>query len=271
MRKLVIPLSLGALFLASGHSPVWAGVIFEQQHNPVGGSGADTVWNDPFNGDLWQQPADDFWFTELSRVDRVVWRGYYGGTFYGSYDPPQGTETMRLRIYSARPSDGLPGQVLREQTTSNTLKTPTGAIVGDGGPHPEFQYEMDLDTPFITEISTLYWLEVVQVGDASSMFRWVYSPRTGTPYAVTNGFVPDWVRIPDGPNLCFQLHGVPEPHGVLLFVTVLMTCDRIRERREARRHAARRPPRRRSSAAACPARIQFCDLTNPPRPTTFHS
>lgn len=242
------------------------GIIFDQPHYPVHATGSDTIWFDPFNGNIWQLAADDFWFSQPSRVDRVVWRGFYGGDFFGSYDPPTGVETMRLRVYGARPQDGLPAEILREQTTTDAMREPTGTIANG---HPEYQYQIDFDVPLSVEANTAYWLEVAQVGDPSSVFRWVYSAHAGTPFAVTNGHVPDWVRIPDGPNLCFQLHGVPEPHGFLLFVTALMACDRIRGRREARRHAARPLPRRRSSAAACPPRIQFCDLTNLLRPATF--
>ncbi|MBI5762946.1 MAG: hypothetical protein HZA51_05405 [Planctomycetes bacterium] len=227
------------------------GIIFDQPHNPVHATGSDTIWFDPFNGNIWQLAADDFWFSQPSRVDRVVWRGFYGGDFYGSYDPPTGVETMRLRVYGARPQDGLPGDVIREQTTTDARRTPTGLVIGG---HPEFEYEMTLEAPLSADANTAYWLEVAQVGDPSSVFRWVYSAHAGTPFVVTNGHVPDWVRIPDGPNLCFQLHGVPEPHGLLLFVTVLMACDRIGGRREARWDAARLFPSRRNIAAA-PRRV----------------
>lgn len=207
------------------------GIIFDQPHLPVHATGADTLWFDPWNGNRWELSADDFWFSQPSRVDRVVWRGFYGGDLFGTYDPPTGVETMRLRIYGARPQDGLPGEIIREQSSTNAMRTPTGT---NANGHPEYQYQIDLDIPLNADANVVYWLEVVQVGDSSSIFRWVYSPRTGTPYAVLNLNVPDWTRIPNGPNLCFQLQGFPEPGALMLFCTVLIACDRFRGRREAR-------------------------------------
>jgi hypothetical protein len=193
------------------------GVVWDQQPLNSGGPGADTDFYSDSGQQVWQQVADDILLADPATVRRIVWWGFYGGTFSGTTEPPDGPETMRLRFYDARPSDGLPGATLYEESFLDPSRTATGRIVfATGG--AEYIFELDLTTPFDLDGGEAYWLEVVQVGDVDSHYRWEVSPGTGTPFAFINPWVPDWQRTTLTANVAFQLSTVPEPAAFVLFV-----------------------------------------------------
>ncbi len=227
MRKLVICVLLITLFSANGVSPASADLLVENPPLNTGGPDSDTDFIygpvDPF----WQVLADDFLIYSSAQVDRVAWLGFYGGQFYGSIQPPPGDETMRIRFHSARPGDGLPGQVLYEQEFLNTSRAATGLLVGDARIHPEYRFEADLATPYSIEPNVRYWIEIAQVGIQTSEFRWEYSPPDGTPYGVMNIDSPDWNSTQTGGNLAFQLWGTPEPHTAALLLPPTFAVTRL--------------------------------------------
>ena len=189
-------------------------IVVDQQPLPTGGPGSDTAFEDDYPEPVWQQAADDILLVETAVIHHLVWWGFYGGNFSGSTDPPTGPETMRVRFYDAKPDDGLPGGTMYEESFLNPSRTATGRIVaanyGD-----EYTFEVDLTTPFQLDAGTPLWLEIVQVGDLDSTFRWEYSPGDGTPYAFINPYVPDWTQSILTSNVAFQLV-TPEPATLLL-------------------------------------------------------
>jgi hypothetical protein len=185
-------------------------------HPPLnsGGPAADTEFINSSNDPSWQQLADDFQVSQDAVVRRISWWGFYGSSSLEEIEPPPATETMRARIYGARASDGLPddANILFEESFFNPSREATGRIVFVGPGPPEFKFEVDLISPFAIEAGAPYWLEIGQVEDFGSLFRWEFSPGTGTPFAFTNPFVSDWESAaPLTSNLAFELSTIPEP------------------------------------------------------------
>lgn len=127
---------------------------------------------------------------------------------------------MRIRFYCARPSDGLPddGNIIFEELFLDPSRTATGNLVNVGGFPEEFQFEVDLATPANLESDVLYWLEIVQIGDVESHFRWEDGFGIVDGFAFINGNVPDWQSTPG--SRAFQLL-IPEPSSYLFFMCSL--------------------------------------------------
>lgn len=214
-----------------------AGLIWDQQPLDTGGPGADTDFFNDSNQRVWQLVADNFQLAADIAITQVRWWGFYGGQFSGSVQPPPGDESIRLRFYSPREGDGLPGSVLYEQVGLNGPRSTTGRVVFDTHAHPEFLFEANLAIPFSAAAGQAYWLEIVQLGDSSSSFRWEYSfSSVDDRYVFLNARVPDWTqselfRV----SLAFQLVAIPESttFGTLLFAGISTLVSR-RGRQEAR-------------------------------------
>lgn len=161
-------------------------------------------------------------------IQHIVWWGFY------HLDSPPATETMRIRFYDARPGDGLPGAILYEESFLDPSRTATGLIVFTGvGPH-EYIYHVDLMTPFELAADTLYWLEIVQVGDLDSHYRWEFG--TAAPedeFAFCNPIIPNWMSTGAGSwNNALQLWTVPEPSSFVLLAFGLGMAGMRRSRKE---------------------------------------
>ncbi|OWY71291.1 hypothetical protein B7486_11910 [cyanobacterium TDX16] len=203
--------------------PVWlslasaapAGIVFEQLPNLGGGGGSDTAFYEVMGfPEVWQLVADNVQVSESAEIRRVTWWGFYGGNFDGTSDPPAGDEYMRVRFYAPRSSDGLPDDsaVLYEETFLNASRAATGRFIFGGS--PEFRYEANLGTSFVLQSSTVYWLEIVQLGDVDSHYRWSYGSGLRPGFAFLNSIVDDW-RFTNG-SYAFQLSTIPEPQAAAL-------------------------------------------------------
>ena len=192
-----------------------ADIIFDQPPSPGYAAPSDTDYYAGFYGRVWERLADNFSLPTDRSIEHISWWGCYGAGGYPTHPPP-GDEYMRVRIYSPRASDGLPGDVLYEQTILNVNRTATGRIVGMPGSPPEYRFDLDLAAPFDAIVGATYWLEIVQLGDSDSTFRWEDATNNPDWLAFTNSNFPDWQLNPGG-SLAFQLSDVPEPHAVVLF------------------------------------------------------
>jgi len=206
-------------------------LVFNQPRLPTGGPGADTSFIDDGGNSIWQQVADDIILGQDATIGRIKWFGFYGGTFTGSTQPPA-TQTMRIRLYDSRPGDGLPGAILFEESIIDPPRFPTGAILPLPLAPIEQRFEVDLATPFDMLSGMQYWVEIVQLGDTNSHYRWEFSLGNGTPYAFINPNVADWRRSTASSNLALELWTVPEPSSVLLVLGALsFTLARAKARR----------------------------------------
>jgi len=208
-----------------------AGILVDHQPHPYGGLGSDTLWADAFGQPVWQRVADDF---TLGSADQAVSLIFWG--FYNADNPPA-TETMRIRVYAGRASDGLPDDIaiLSETTVQNPSRVATGRRILTGiGPH-EYRYQADLGSPLSLEARTRYWLEVAQMGDITTNFRWEDSVNALDGVATVNSIHAEWrATFPGGPaDAAFQLIS-PEPASIaILTFGSLFLARRRRGRREA--------------------------------------
>jgi hypothetical protein len=209
-------LSAAALILAAT-SPLRAEIVVDHQPQNTGGLASDTSFQLPgFPDELWQRVADDFTLTEPATLRRVHW-----WAFYDSDSPPL-TETIRLRFYESRPLDGLPDEsrIVREETVVDPLREWTGRLVGVGILPREYFFTMDLSSELQLEARTQYWLEIVQIGDIASHYRWEVSlADLNGQAAINNGGASDWISTLPGlvADTAFQLSTVPEPKSIILF------------------------------------------------------
>ena len=193
-------------------------LVLDQVPHPYGGFGSDTEFPDGFGLPTWQRMADDVMLPTSSQIERVVWYGFFGGTFppTGSWYPPE-TETMRVRFLHADPTAGLPDEsnVLYEESFLNPFHEWTGRYVNLGSSmRPEYRYQVDLGLPVLLAEETEYWVEIVQVGDIESTFRWESSAGSTTPLAAINQSLPYWRYTQNNYNNAFQLWAIPEPSSL---------------------------------------------------------
>jgi len=215
-------------------APSTAGVVVDHPPLNTGGLGADTDFFSDSGQQVWQQVADDILLDAPATVRRVVWWGFYGGNSSGTPLPPEGPETMRIRFYDARPADGLPGDRLFEETVLNPSRTATGRNVFTPLFSPEFIFQADLTTPFELAAGVPLWLEIVQIGDVDSHFRWEFSSGIKSPLAFVNPFVADWTLTSFNANSAFQLSTIPEPGSLAFFAVCLGVLATRRGRKGVR-------------------------------------
>src|SRR6185436_11525897 len=110
-------------------------------------------------------------------------------------------------------------------------RTWTGRFILDSGAPREFLYQVDLPVE-LTLNASRHWLEIAQVGDINSLFRWEASnfpPLNGQ--AVNNPIAGDWFAPQSVvSNTAFQLINLPEPNSVVLVAIAGIALLRRRSR-----------------------------------------
>lgn len=201
--------------------PAGADVIVEQVPALTGGPYSDTDFVDMLGRRLWQREADNILLTQDATLRRITWWGFYGGTGTPATPPPI-TETIQIRIMAARAGDGLPDEsvVLIDEAFLNPSRTSTGRIIGVGGSPIEHQFSVDLKIPVSLQSGVSYWLEIVQIGDVASGFRWEAAYDWIDNHAFINPFTPDGWFLASG-GMAFALSDVPEPDTWTLLLTLI--------------------------------------------------
>lgn len=185
------------------------------QHLPtqVGGPASDTEF-DFLGSPLWQQLADEIYFSQDSLLSRVDWWGFYND------DNPPLTETMRIRIYEARLGDSLPDEtsIVLDTSVTDPFRIATGEQVAVGIGPAEFLYSHHFKDPILLQADTLYWLEIVQLGDITTAFRWeVGTDPLISGHAFKNPITVDWTHtVNTVSDQAFVLYAVPEPSVAML-------------------------------------------------------
>lgn len=202
---------------------VEAGIIVDHQPHPYGGPSSDTSFLNVFGQPYWQRLADDFTLSTPQDVTNVNFWGFYEA------DNPPASETMRIRFYTARQTDGLPGDLLKEESFQSPSREWTGRWIGVGIIPREYFYQITLASPVAFLAGEKYWLEVVQIGDISTKFRWESSVSENDGHAFINPGVIDWrSTLPGGSaDLAFQLI-TPEPTYLTLLALGVFVCARRR-------------------------------------------
>jgi hypothetical protein len=188
-------------------TPTQAELVIDNPPTRVGGLFSDTEFVDDFNQELFQRVADDLTLAEPAVIRRA---GFWG--FYNLNNPPA-TETIRMRFYGARPGDGLPDEsnIVYEESFLNPSRTATGHIVFVGIGPLEYFYEVDMSSPVSLAADTPYWLEIAQIGDIDTAFRWEFSGLGSIGLAAVNTNVPDWQLTNFDADNAYQLSTIPEP------------------------------------------------------------
>jgi hypothetical protein len=124
-----------------------------------------------------------------------------------------------------------------EESFLNVPRVWTGRNVIAAGGGKEYEFQVSLSNSFFAEADTKYWLEIAQIGDPASSFRWEFSqspPQNGQ--AFNNEAVPNWMTtFPNSTsNTAFQLYSIPEPSSLALLGTSLPMLVRSRCRRTSR-------------------------------------
>lgn len=199
------------------------GIVVDHQPHPTGGPGSDTNFVEVSSPLTWQLSADDFTLTSPATIRHITWWGFYGSTFGSSAEQPPATQTMRLRFYDARIQDGLPGTVLFEETFLDPFYAWTGRRVLTGPAPDEYKFEIDLSSPMQLVELTTYWIEIIQIGDPSSLYRWESSRSSEiNGFAFQNAATNDWIHTQNTTSdLAFQLSTIPEPSSAAL---MLLPC-----------------------------------------------
>lgn len=203
-------------------------VVSQLPSNQGGGGAADTEFLF-FNQPYWERSADEFVLDSPATIRQCIFWSFYGGNLDQVIEPLPSTQTIRLRLYDARPIDNLPGKVLFEESFNDPPRVATGLFMHVGAGPPEYRYEIDLSTPWSLASGTQYWLEIAQIGAIDSLFRWEYSFGNGAPFAFTNPLT-DWRRYSGNANLAFQLSTTPEPVSSVLLMVGLVAFVRAAKR-----------------------------------------
>lgn len=204
-----------------------SGVLVDHPPLNTGGPASDTEYLNNFGSPSWQRLADDFMLTEAAMIGHVRWWGFY------HLDNPPAVETFRIRVYGARESDGLPddGNVVLEQVIANPLRTATGRRVFTGVDPDEYVFDAALSQTFEALAGEEYWLEIVQVGDPLTRFRWEVSVAENNSHAFINEGVGIWSQSGLNADTAYQLIAVPEPATFGLFAFTLTMFFHARRRR----------------------------------------
>jgi hypothetical protein len=217
---------ISVAYLMAACSAAHGQFIVDHPPHPFGGPASDTEFIDMSGHPSWQLLADDFQVSAAATARRLVWFGFY------DRDNPPTTETMQIRLYDARASDGLPGNVLYESTAVNPTRIATGRIILVGISPREFRYEFDLPIAIELAPATQYWLEIVQLSDLTTAWRWEFSIVDLNGLAFQNGTHPDWEWSgPSQGDLAFRLV-VPEPQSLAAAVLTYLPFSRRHWRRK---------------------------------------
>ncbi len=195
-------------------------LLHRQAPGRVFGRTSDTLFIDnagQLNGEL---VADDFVLSADALVCKVRAYAFFGGTGVDDPGPPD-QETVRVRILSD--VGGLPNEpALVEHYLENPLRTWTGQFINISLARKEYLYEIAMPDCFAAQANTKYWLEIAQIDNANSFFRWESANLAGG-FALRFPIDTPWRHSSEtAGQLAYELW-TPEPgSGVLVGLVGLM-------------------------------------------------
>lgn len=211
-----------------------SGVVVDHQPLNTGGLGSDTELIDMFGNPAWQRVADDFQLSAAEPIGSIRWWGFY------NLDNPPASEMFRIRVYGARASDGLPdeGNIVFQEQVNDPSRVYTGRQIATGVGPKEYLYTFELPTAVQIVGDTKHWLEIIQLGDLSTAFRWEFSVAENNGQAFINAATVDWrLTSTSGFNAdtAYQLIAVPEPAtSTLICIGSGAICLHVRSGRNSR-------------------------------------
>ncbi len=164
--------------------------------------------------------VDQFRLAARSSVCNVNAFAFFGGELVLLDPGPPATETLRLRFWSD--VSGLPGTVLYETAFVNPSRSWTGSFVALSPFRKEYLYRLPLENCFLAEAGTDYWLEIAQIGDSDSRFRWESSNSVGG-FAQQFPIDTPWRLSASSTQLAYELW-TPEPASGLALTGAVVTA-----------------------------------------------
>lgn len=188
-------------------------LVHRQAPGRVFGIASDTEYRDDSGHASGALIADQFALS--APIDPLICRirayAFFGGT--GVLDPgPPATETIRVRFYSD--SFGLPDTLIQESIFQNPSRQWTGQLINIGAARREYLYDLGLPSCFSPTLGVNYWLEVAQLGDVQSLFRWENSSTFGG-FAERFPIDTPWRLSPNPRQMAYELW-TPEPCSSVL-------------------------------------------------------
>ncbi len=209
MKRSLWGISLIVLAAASARADT---LLHRQAPGRTFGVTSDSVFRDDFGNANSELLADKF-TGPAQPVCRVVWWSFYGSSLAQEVEPPPLSETLRIRFLSD--AAGLPGALLWEEQFLNPLRQATGFSIATGPGPPEFKYQLEFSNCFAPVVGTAYWIEIAQLGDLNSRFRWENSNTAGE-FAVQFPIGSPWHLTTGSGQMAYELR-TPEPcSGALL-------------------------------------------------------
>ncbi|HPF37060.1 MAG TPA: hypothetical protein P5081_19635 [Phycisphaerae bacterium] len=223
MRTAII-VSIIAVGISLSAAPVLAGpgtmddlIVVDHQPTRVGGGAADSLFRDNFGDPYSNRVADDFALVESTDIAALRWWGFY------NLDNPPMAESFQIRFLEARSGDGLPddSNVVYEAIVANPSRVVTGEHVFVGVDPAEYLYEVVLSSPVSLAANRTYWLEVQQIGDLETAFRWEFSQSDANGQAFMNAATGDWRHSTLSSDTAYQLIATPEPTSLCMLAVPL--------------------------------------------------
>ena len=198
-----------ALLTASGESRAAEQsdiLLHRQAPGRTFGYESDTLLLDDSGRPNGQLVADRFTPTSSTVTCYANWWGFFGGT--GVLDPgPPSSESFRIRFFEDDAS--LPGKILYESTFQDPSRTWTGQFINIAGARREYFYQTTLPQCLPLDAGKTYWLEIAQLGDITSRFRWENS-NTIDGFAVQFPIGTPWRLSTNPTQFAYELW-TPEP------------------------------------------------------------
>lgn len=202
-----------------------AAPLFEQQ--VLGGDNVGSSWTSHFAvGVGGYQTLDDFKLAADARVDRVRWHGIYINTDAAGFaNAAPNTGSWTVEFWSGTASAPLTRLYTTQvdaaavQRTATTSRTFANTLVD------EYEFALDLATPFDVDSNETYWFSVVSTSSSfTPFFSWIQGQGGGSAAQVLyDGSGQQLAGFERGGNRAFALEGqtVPLPGTAALLLAAL--------------------------------------------------
>lgn len=212
-----------------------ADTLFYQAPDRLWGLPSDTEWTDSIGLTVSSLGADDFRLTSTETACALRTWIFFGANDVGPFvlDPPA-SQTVRLRFYAD--ASGLPGGVIHEQTIDNPPLAWTGRTIALVPSRREYRMDIPISGCFTAQADTTYWVEIAQLGDPVSMFRWESARGSNQSHVEQYPIGNAWRTFNDY-GFAFELLRTPEPGTVWMLGGGAVWLGRAMARRSRRLHA----------------------------------